>query len=69
MRQSPGSLRQLDLEESCPIVWTAVGEFSAAAQADGGMKRIRAQSRKGELADGREVAGGVAFSDATVVFT
>src|ERR1035437_7338834 len=32
------------------------------------MLRIRAQSREGELADSREVAGGVALSDATVVF-
>ena len=58
---------RFDAEQFRAIFWVPVGEFSTAAQASIGMLRISAQSREGELADSREVAGGVALSDTTVV--
>src|ERR1035437_3614773 len=57
-----------DAEQFGAIFWVPVGEFSTVAQASFGMRRISTQSREGEFADSREVAGGVALSDATVVF-
>jgi len=56
-------------EQFRAIFWASIGEFSAATQASIGMSRISTQSRERELANGREVACGVSFSDATVVLT
>lgn len=40
MIRNPSSLRQLDHENRCPIVWAMVGEFAAVAQVVGGIQRL-----------------------------
>lgn len=57
-----------EAEKRNAVVWAAIGEFAVAAWAAIRMECVTAQDGQRELADGRQVARGMAFPHPAVIF-
>lgn len=63
MKQSSANLGILDAQEFSAIVWAMIGEFALSSEATIGIARVSPQGGQGELADSREIPGGVVFTN------
>jgi hypothetical protein len=67
-RVGSNSWLSLEAEKRRTVFRTAVGEFAPTAQTAFGMERVVTQGGEHELANGRQIACGMALAHAAVVF-